>query len=154
DQKTEKVGLARLDNVDRLLKDFVATGAYSGDGWPDLNVWNEANALELTAVGMLDRLAGEADPDVAGNYEPRNVAIGADTRASHQQCVVSGLEEEAGMLSLAEGALVDQHDRTPLIAPLVSARQPLQKALDGGTTKVLFTRYYIGSHDRPLDQSA
>src|SRR5262249_46568206 len=44
--------------------------------------------------------------------------------------------------------------RTPLIAPLVSARQPLQKALDGGTTKVLFTRYYIGSHDRPLDQSA
>ena len=55
---------------------------------------------------MLDCLAREADPDVAGNHELRDVAIGANGWASHQQCVVSGLEEKAGVLGLAEGALV------------------------------------------------
>src|SRR5690349_2550080 len=66
-------------------------------------------------------MAAEGNDDSAGDGQGRDVAVGSHRRAADERRPVGRLEEQAGVLRLADGPLVDQHDRLAPVQRLAIA---------------------------------
>src|ERR1051325_4131951 len=130
-----------MDVSERALQHLVAAGADAGDGRLDLDVRLDAHALQLPAVRVADVVAGEADAEAAGQREVRDVAVRAGGGRADERRAVRGLEEEAGVLRLADGAVVDQRHHLPAVLRLP---RPGRRLLEEEAARAFLVRVDAG----------
>ena len=110
-----------------FIENLVFPGPDSCEGGMGLDIWLQTQSLELASIGMPNALAAEVDVDSSRQRQVRHVAVGSLSGASHDFRAVGCFKEEAGVLGLADGALVDEHDRTAVISRFFSVRNSLIK---------------------------
>src|SRR6516225_8590727 len=96
DYDTAPTRLLALSNIsDRPLQHLVLASPDSCEGRPYLDVGNQSDPLELTAIGVPHVMAGEPDYDTSGKCQIGDVAIGARRAATDKTRTTGGLQKQA-----------------------------------------------------------
>ena len=77
-----------------------------------------APSLELPAIGVADLVPAEHTLDVAREQHVRHIAVRALGGRADEGGVRGGFQIEAGLLRLADGVPIDEHDNLASIARL------------------------------------
>src|SRR5262249_559078 len=110
--------LRRLQILHRGLEHLVAALTNTLDGWRHSDLRLNADALELPAIAVPDIMPGKANVQLARQNQVRDVSVCSDGRRADESDVGGGGEGEAGVLSRADGLLVDQHHHFAGVARL------------------------------------
>jgi len=90
-----------LQELNCSLQDFVPTIPDALDRGGYLKMRHQANALQLSAVGMPHVVPGETDAQFSGQHERRNVTVRARAMTADESDPTGGLEEESRVLRRA-----------------------------------------------------
>jgi hypothetical protein len=120
--------LSLLQELDRAFQHLVLAFPEALDRWFDFDVRLQADALELSAVGVANVVPPEPHGESAGKDGDRDIAVGARRVTADEGRAASRLQKQAGVFGLADGAFVDQQDRLALVFPPVGRCCPVPNA--------------------------